>query len=101
MTADRVSELELRVARLESQVAEFEQIVIQSEDVKAVGLGRGAERAVSILVAYVGEVAEGFDPDEFLRRLRTVRGPRPRRLRERRARQQFLKRLAARVKEQL
>ena len=59
-----------------------------------------AEQAISMLAFYVSEVAEGFDRDEFLRRLRTVRGPRPVRIRERAAKELFLKRLATRVKEQ-
>ena len=47
----------------------------------------------------MSEVAGGFDLDEFYRRLRTVRGPRPVRLRVRRGKELFLKRLAARIKE--
>ena len=101
MTADRIIELEQRIARLEGQVGELEKIVIQSEDVEAVGLGRGAEQAISILATYVNEVSDGFDLDEFLRRLRTVRGPRPVRLRVRRGKELFLKRLAVRIKEQI
>lgn len=100
MTADRVNELEQRIAQLEKQVEELEEVVAHSEDVKAVGLARGAEQAISILATYVNEVAAGFDRDEFLRRLRTVRGPRPVRLRVRDAKELFLKRLAARIKEQ-
>ena len=47
MTADRISEVEQRIARLEKQVDELEEVVAQSEDVKAVGLGRGSEQAIS------------------------------------------------------
>ena len=100
MTADPVTELEQRVAQLERQVGELEEVAAQAEDVKAVGLARGAEQAISILAAYLSEVAGGFERDEFLRRLRTVRGPRPLGLRVRRAKELFLKRLAVRIKEQ-
>ena len=79
----------------------MEEVVTQSEDVKAVGLGRGAEQAISILATYLSEVADGFEMDEFLRRLRTVRGPRPVRNRVRQAKELFLKRLAVRIKEQI
>ena len=99
MTEDRISELEQRIAKLEGQVGELEVVVTQAEDVKAVGLGRGAEQAISILATYVNEVAGDFDMDEFLRRLRTVRGPRPVRLRVRRGKELFLKRLALRIQE--
>ena len=61
MTEDRIIKLEQRLAQLEIQVGELEEVVTQSEDVKAVGLGRGAEQAISILAAYVSEVADGFD----------------------------------------
>ena len=101
MLKDRISELEQRIARLESQVGELEHVITELEDVKAVGLGRGAEQAISILATYVSEVADGFDLREFLRRLRTVRGPRPVRNRVRDAKELFLKRLAARIKEQI
>ena len=93
MTADRIIELEHRIARLEIQVGELEEAITESEDVKAVGLGRGAEQVISILAAYVSEVTDGFDLREFLRRLRSVRGPRPVRLRVRDAKEVFLKRL--------
>ena len=101
MRADRVTELEHGMAQLEKQVAELGEVVTQAEDVEAVGLGRGAEQAVSILATYLSEVADGFDLDEYLRRLRTVRGPRPVRLRVRRAKELFLKRLAVRIREQI
>ena len=55
MTADRISEVEQRIARLEKQVDELEKIITQSEDVEAVGLGRGSEQAISILATYVSE----------------------------------------------
>ena len=61
----------------------------------------GAEQAISILATYLSEVADGFEMDEFLRRLRTVRGPRPVRNRVRQAKELFLKRLAVRIKEQI
>ena len=64
------------------------------------GLGRGAEQAISILATYLSKVSDGFELEEFSRRLRTVRGPRPVRLRVRRAKEVFLKRLAARIREQ-
>lgn len=99
--ADRIIELEQRITQLEKQVDELEEVVTQSEDVKAVGLGRGAEQAISILTTYLSEVADGFDLDEFFRRLRTVRGPRPVRVRVRRAKELFLKRLAVRIREQV
>ena len=101
MTADRIGELERRILHLESQIGELEGLVIQSDEVSAVGLGRGAEQAISILATYLSEATDGFDLDEFLRRLRTVRGPRPVGLRVRRAKELFLKRLALRVKEQI
>ena len=101
MTADRVNDLERRIAQLEKLVDELEEVVTLSEDLKAVGLERGAEQAISILATYVSELAGGFEVDEFLRRLRTVRGPRPVRLRVRHAKELFLKRLAARIKEQV
>ena len=65
MTADRITELE-------SPVDGLEEVVTQSEDVEAVGLGRGSEQAISILATYVSEVADGFDLAEFLRRLLVV-----------------------------
>ena len=60
MTADQISELQQRISQLENQVDELEEIVVQSEDVDAVGLGRGAEQAISVLATYVSEVADGF-----------------------------------------
>ena len=101
MSEGRIEELEQRIARLEKQVDELEKIITQSEDVEAVGLGRGSEQAISILATYVSEVADGFDLGEFLRRLRIVRGPRPVRLRVRRGKELFLRRLAVRIKEQV
>ena len=101
MTADRIIELEQRIAQLEKQVDDVWEVVTESEDLKAVGLGRGAEQAISILATYLSEVDDGFDLDEFLRRLRTVRGPHPVRVRVRRAKELFLKRLAVRVREQV
>ena len=101
MTADRVTELEQRIAQLEKQVGELGEIVTQAEDVRAVGLARGAEQAISILATYLSELADGFEVDEYLRRLRTVRGPRPVGLRVRRGKELFLNRLAARIKEQI
>ena len=61
----------------------------------------GAEQAISILVTYLSEVSDRFDLDEFLRRLRTVRGPRPVRIRVSQAKELFLKRQAVRVREQV
>lgn len=101
MTEGRVTELEQRITRLESQVGELEAVLTELEDVEAVGLGRGAEQAISILATYLSEVADGFDTDEFLRRLQTVRGPRPVRLGVRRGKGLFLKRLAVRIREQI
>ena len=75
MAQDQISELEQRIAQSEKQVGQLEEVVTQSEDVKAVGLGRGAEQAISILARCwqptMDEVADGFDRDEFLRRLQT------------------------------
>ena len=101
MTADRVTELEQRMVQMEKQVAELWEVVTQSEDVKAVGLVRGAEQAISVLATYLGEVSAGFDLDEFLRRLSAIGGPRPVRLRVRTAKELFLKRLAVRIREQV
>ncbi len=101
MAEDRVNGLQQRVAELANQLDELEAVLLKMEDVKAVGLARGAEQAISILATYLSEVADGFDPDEFLRRLRTVRAPRPTRYRERDAKELFLKRLAVRIRERI
>ena len=74
MATDRIIKLEGWIAQLEKQIDELWQVVTLSEDAKAVGLGRGAEQAILVLVTYLSEVDDGFEPDEFLRRLRTVRG---------------------------
>ena len=62
MTADRIIELEQRIAQLEKQVDDVWEVVTQSEDVKAVGLVRGAEQAISVLATYLSEVDDGFEP---------------------------------------
>ena len=101
MLENRISELQQRISQLEKQVGELEAVLTELEDVEAVGPGRGSEQAISILATYVSEVADGFDLDEFLRRLRTVRGPRPVRLGVRRGKELFLRRLAVRIREQI
>ena len=100
MDQDRISELEHRIAQLEKQVGELGEVVTQSEDVGGLAWRGGPSRR-STLATYVSELAEGFEVDEYLRRLRTVRGPRPVRLRVRQAKELFLKRLAARIKDQV
>ena len=100
MSRDRTSELVQRLAHLESQISELEQVICELEDDKAVGLGRGAEQAIAVLATYLSELAEGFDIEEFLRRLRTVKGPRPVAIRVRDAKELFLKRVRARIREQ-
>ena len=100
MSKGRIRELEKRMAQLENQVGELGDVLTGLEDVRAIGLARGAEEAISILATYLSEMDDGFDLDEFLRRLRTVRGPRPVRIRVRNAKELFLRRVAARVREQ-
>ena len=96
---NRVNEVGQRITNLEKQVAELEDVIPELEDLKAVGLGRGSEQAIAILATYVCEVCKGFDMGEFLRRLRTVRGPRPVGNRVRDAKELFLKRVGDRIRE--
>ena len=62
MTAHRITELEQRIAKLEKQVAELGEVVTQSKDVKAVGLGRGAEEAIAQPKPTPGSAGVGEEP---------------------------------------